>query len=85
MGRIEITDAELLVAFTEALGDVETEDGNTTGEIGDITGWGSEKVRGTLRTLIVAGKWEAVQIKRESPLRPGVSFVVCGYRPVRSD
>ena len=85
MGRIEITEAELLVAFNEALGDIETENGHTCSEIGDITGWGNEKVRTTMRTLIVAGKWEAVQIKRESPLRPGVTMVVCGYRPVRSD
>ena len=85
MPRIEITQAELLADFHEALGDVETEDGHTSGEIGDITGWGHEKVRATLRTLIIAKKWEPVQVKRESPLRPGVSFVVCGYRPVRSD
>ena len=85
MPRIEITQAELLADFHEALGDIETENGHTCSEIGNHTGWGNEKVRAAMRTLIVAGKWEAVQIKRESPLRPGVSMVVCGYRPVRSD
>ena len=80
-----ITEAELLDALTEALGDVETEDGHTAGEIGNITSWGSDKVRATMRTLIVAGSWEAIQVKRTSPLRPGVSMPVCGYRPVRSD
>ncbi len=85
MQRIEVTQAEILADFNEALGDVETEDGRTSGEIGAITGWGNERVRATMKTLILAGSWEAVQIKRESPLRPGVIMPVCGYRPVRSD
>ena len=85
MGRIEITEAELLAAFNDALGDVETEDGHTASEIAEIMGWGCEKIRVAMRTLILAGSWEAIQIKRESPLRPGVSSPVCGYRPVRSD
>ena len=85
MSRIEITQAELLADFHEALGDIKTEDGHTAGEIGGITGWGPEKVRLAMRTLILAGSWEPIQIKRESPLRPGVHTPVCGYRPVRSD
>ena len=80
-----ITEAEIFDALHVAMGDIETEDGHTAGEIGGITGWGCDKVRNAMKTLIVAGSWEAIQIKRTSPLRPGVSIPVCGYRPVRSD
>ena len=80
-----ITEAEIFDALHVAMGDIETEDGHTAGEIRDITGWGIEKVRAVVRIMILAGSWEAVQIRRESPLRPGVSQPTCGYRSVQSD
>ena len=77
-----ITEAELLDALQEALAGTEVEDGHSLNEIKELTGWGTDKARKTLKRLIVAGKWEPVALMRESPLRPGVSQVVCGYRPV---
>ena len=85
MPRIEITEAEIFDELNEAMGDIETGDGHTSPELRAITGWGNDKIRAALRALILAGTWEAVHVRRESPLRPGVVMPVCGYRPVQSD
>ena len=82
MERIVITESEMLTDFEEALAGAETEDGHTLREIRTLTGWGTSKVGKIIRMLIVAGSWEAVDIRRDSPLRPGVFMQVCGYRKV---
>ena len=82
MQRIEITEAELLGALNEALGDRDTEDGYTCREIMDTVGWGKDKTRRTLETLIIADKWERVLLSRTSVLDDVTRTKIKGYRPV---
>ena len=78
-----ITEAELLDALHEALGDRGTEDGLTSREIIKSTGWGKQKVLTALENLIAAGKWEPIKVARTSILT-GTTRPVSGYRPVVS-
>ncbi len=84
MARIELTEADMIRDLNEALGDVGTEGGYTTREIRRLTGWGKNRALDNMRTLVVAGVWEAIKVSRESPLDPGVTNLVRGYRPVVS-
>ncbi|KKL21949.1 hypothetical protein LCGC14_2440300 [marine sediment metagenome] len=83
MARIEITEAQILADFQAAIAGTESEDGYTTKELAKLLGCGAEKARNGVTALIEAGSWEAVKIRRESVLRPGVMTPMCGYRPSR--
>ncbi len=83
MARIEITEADLIADFQKALGDAETEDGWTSKELAQITGWSRSKVLDRMETLILAGSWERLNVMRES-VNTGVTRPVNAYRPVQS-
>ncbi len=63
MPRIEITEAELLADFDDALG-IETEAGHTMMELCDLTGWGVKKVTAIVRKLLRGGTWEHITVRR---------------------
>ena len=52
----------------------------STRELGDLLGWGTDKVRVALRGLIEAGAWEPVRAMR--PTIAGLQQNVVVYRPV---
>ena len=80
MSRIEITEAELLADFEEALAGTDKEDGHTVQEIREVVGWGEERIRRSIKKLVAIGSWEHVKVARV--VMNGTTRLLDAYRPV---